>query len=161
MTATAARDLLILAMQDLHDGEIAWQERIASLKARLSDAALIAFADEQGERSAGQADRLQQVADKLGVPPRAEKNIWLRAILDDARRDTEMIAGGPLLDTALIGAMRKAVQSERVSYETAIHVAAALGMAEIAALLDQSHTEELAADAKLLTLLQRLAAETV
>lgn len=160
MKAGTARDLLVLAIQDLHDGERAWQERIAELRSHIADEDLASFAGRQAELSAGQAARLEKIADDLKVAAQAAENIWLRAILDDARRDTEMIERGPLLDTALIGAMRKGIESERVSYETAIHVAVAIGMAEAAALLEQTHGEELAADARLAALIQRIAADT-
>ena len=68
---------------------------------------------------------------------------------------------GPLRDTALIGAFRKGKQAERVSYETAIALAAGLGRSEDAALLTRSRNEEAAADARLAQLLQSTVSKAV
>src|SRR4051794_27424876 len=101
MTATSARDLLFLAVQDLHDGELAWQERAEELRAHVSDPGLAQFSEKQTEHAAHQSARLEEAARTLDVAAQDARNIWLRAVLDDARRDTEMIARGALLDTAL------------------------------------------------------------
>jgi ferritin-like metal-binding protein YciE len=84
-------------------------------------------------------------------------NIWLRAILDDADRDTENVEKGNLLDIALVGAIRKAKQAERVSYETAMALAANLGGADTAT-LEATRDEEAAADGALADCLVRLTA---
>jgi len=64
---------------------------------------------------------------------------------------------GPLLDAALIGAVRKLEGAEVVSYETAIGVAQALGMQDAAGLLVRTRAEEAAMDA----ILQELLAATL
>ena len=56
-------------------------------------------------------------------------------------------------DTALVGAFRKGKQAERVSYETAIALAATLGEDEAETLLTGFRDEEAAADATLSSLL--------
>ena len=71
----------------------------------------------------------------------------------------QTIAAGPLRDIALVGALRKAKQSERVSYETAIALARALGLGDAAATLETIRDEEHAADAALAGLLTALCRE--
>ena len=44
----------------------------------------------------------------------------MAGIADDARRDTKSVEKGPLLDAAIVGAIRKAKAAQIVSYDTAI-----------------------------------------
>lgn len=151
----SARDLLIVAVQDLHGGEQAWLEKLPAL-AEQAGPELRAFADGELERSAGQASRLMKIAEGLEAPIEGPPNIWLCANLKDAERDSSTIVGGPLRDIALVGAFRKAKQSERVSYETAIGLAEALGLHGDADTLTLSRDEEARADADLAGLLATL-----
>ena len=153
MTATPLA-LLVVAMQDLRDGEQAWMEMLPILHERLPEA-LPAYVEAERERSDAQRGRLDALLADLDTPE-AMPNIWLRAILDDAKRDSETIADGPLRAIAMVGAFRKGKQSERVSYETAIGLAAALGRTEAADALTRSRDEEAAADAALAALLAEL-----
>jgi ferritin-like metal-binding protein YciE len=147
--------LLIVAIQDLHDAERAWIERLPHL-ADKAGPELASYISEERVRAARQAVRLETLAQQLGVPADDAPNIWLRAILDDADRDAETIEEGPLRDVALTGAFRKGKQSERVSYETAMGLARDLGQEEAATLLTQSRDEEAHADAGLARLLAEL-----
>ena len=150
-TATA-RQLLIVALQDLLDAERAWTERGPALAGKSGDA-VRHFLEEDMAGSAAQADRLRALLDGLGADHRGDANIWLRAVLDDATRDSTSIVAGPLRDTALIGAFRKGKQAERVSYETAIALAEALGRGDDALTLRTIRDEEASADAALAALL--------
>ena len=76
-------------------------------------------------QSQSQAERLRATGEDVAGPP----NLWMAGILDDAERDTQSIVAGPLLDVALIGAIRKAKAAEIVSYETAVATAESLGHA--------------------------------
>ena len=154
---SSAKGLLLTAVQDLYDGEKAVVERLSALREHVADAALGDFLEADRSRSREQVQRLETIACGLANEPEGAPNIWLRAILDDAERDTGTIARGLLLDIALVGAMRKAKQAERVSYETAIAVAEALGRAGDARSLQQSRDEEARADAELERLLYRYA----
>ena len=152
----SARALLVMALQDLRDGEVALVERLASVLGSARDAEFKAFLEDDRDRSEAQRERLIEILRDLGENPDDATNIWLRAILDDADNDAETIAAGPLRDVALTGAIRKGKQSERVSYETAIALAARLGFGEAAAKLRSIRDEEQAADTALAAVLERL-----
>lgn len=153
-TATATQ-LLIVAVQDLYDAERAWIERLPDLAAKTSGP-VAAYADAERQRSALQAGRLADIARAFDAEPVDAPNIWLRAILDDAARDARTIVAGALRDIALVGAFRKGKQSERVSYETAVGLAQALGHDATAAALTASRDEEARADAELASILAAL-----
>lgn len=148
--------LLINALQDLHDAERAMAERLPAIADQTSDDAVRALFDEDAARSGEQQRRLAALLTRRDAEVDGAPNIWLRAILDDAERDTETVERGPLLDIALIGAIRKGKQSERVSYETAIALASAIGTSD-AATLETIRDEEAATDTALADLLEQLA----
>ena len=153
MTKTHSRDqLLIVALQDLADAELAWTEHSDDL-ARDAGPALARFLKDHLALSRAQRDRLIDSLRGLDAPIEGDPNIWLRAIIDDARRDVRSTVAGPLRDVALIGAFRKGAQAERVSYETAIVLAKAIGDGDMAVRLTQCRDEEQAADDQLAALL--------
>ena len=151
------QELLIVALQDLNDGEHAVVERIASIARKVSPG-LARYIIKERERAARQSTRLEKVLEELDAAVTGAPNIWLRAVLDDAARDSRTIVHGPLRDIALVGAFRKAKQSERVSYETAVGLAKATARTDLATSLQLSHDEEATADATLAQLLEELLA---
>lgn len=151
-------ELLIVALQDLNDGEHAAIERLAPFERDVSTG-LAAFVAEERARAARQAGRLERWLDAFGAPATDAPNIWLRAVLDDASRDYRTIVPGPLRDIALVGAFRKGKQSERVSYETAIGLARATEKPDLEASLVLCRDEEAEADAALAQLLDDLLVE--
>jgi len=113
------------------------------------------FLDDDLVRSAKQATTLAKMLGKLGGDIEGDPNIWLRAILDDAERDIASTVAGPLRDTALIGAFRKGKQAERVSFDTAIALAARLGNEPEEAALTDIRDKHAAGDTELAALLAR------
>ena len=156
-TSTTA-DLFVVAIQDLLDAKQAWIERSDALSAYASKGISTYLADEH-KRAQTHAQRLTEVLCKRGAALTGPPNIWLRAILDDATRDATTIKAGGLRDIALCGAFRKGKQSERVSYETAIHLAERLGDAQARAALNACRDDEIEADARLEQLLVALTEE--
>lgn len=149
--------LLINALQDLHDAEGVMAERLPKIADQTSDEAARALFDEDAVQSAEQQRKIATLLERREAKVEGASNIWLRAILDDADRDTETVEKGPLLDIALIGAIRKGKQAERVSYETAIALASSLGNSD-APTLEAIRDEEAATDAALADMLPRLTA---
>lgn len=147
-----AKQLLVVALQDLRDAERAWGERGATVCAA-AGTDVSAFLAMDMERSAAQARALESALSDLDAPLDGDPNIWLRAVIDDAERDARSIVAGPLRDSALIGALRKGKQAERVSYETAIQLAQRLGKDVMAAALTRIRDEEAQADDSLAALL--------
>ncbi|MBO9516433.1 MAG: DUF892 family protein [Porphyrobacter sp.] len=150
-----ANELLIVALQDLNDAERAMVERLPSLQSNLSPG-LGKFVGEELTRAEEQRRRLDQWLTILDAPATDAPNIWLRAVIDDATRDYETIEPGVLRDIALVGAFRKGIQAERVSYETALGLARSTGKPDLEGSLRICRDEEAAADLDLATLLDSL-----
>ena len=153
MSQTATReDLLQACVQDLHAARQVAVERLPGiighagppLAKRLQDL-LETYGNETGE--------FEETDVSLDGP----ENIWMAGVMDDAERDTRSIVRGALLDTALIGAVRKGVAADSVSLQTAIAVANSLGRADIAALTQRMRERSGDHDARLAALLQEIA----
>lgn len=156
--ANTPRALLVLALQDLHDGDCTWVDRLPGIADRIEDGRFAAVMQSEIGQGRERAGRLQAIAAALRVDIAGAENIWLRAILEDAHRDTTMIEQGPLLDIALIGAFRKGVQAERVSYETAIALVHSLGLDDAERALAMSRDQLARTDETLAGLLREIVA---
>ena len=152
MTLIASRAALLhTAVQDLHAGKVDAGRRLPRLAEAAGDPALAELFRREAGQAQAQADRLSSLGDMAGDP-----NLWMQGILDDAERDARQTEPGALLDTALIGAVRKAKAAEIVSDETAIALADAVGETAIAAAVRRNRAEEIASDRALKALLARL-----
>lgn len=152
------RGLLIMALQDLHDGECAMVERLPTVRLHGADEGFRALLEQDAARSAQQREGLAQMLRSMNSGTGAEPNIWLRAILDDADNDAATIARGPLRDMALVGALRKGKQSQRVSYETAIVLARQQGNDDAQTALEGMAASAQETDTALAQVLARLGA---
>lgn len=139
---TDMRGLMIDCVQDLHAGEMLTVDRLPPIIGAVGSPELRAALADHRAASREQARRLRDVARGMGEQVEGPECLWAKGVLDDARRDTRSVAPGPLLDIALIGAIRKLEAAETMSYQTAIGVARALGMDHAAALLARSQEEE-------------------
>lgn len=150
-----AQALLVNALQDLHDAERVMAERLPAIADEASDISLRELLDEDAARSTSHQRKVATLLERRDAEIEGAPNIWLSAILDDAARDIKTVEKGTLLDIALIGAIRKGKQAERVSYETAIALAEALG-GEDAPTLEAIRNEEATNDAVLMAILAEL-----
>ncbi len=148
------RGLMLDCVQDLYANETQTMKLLPAIMDGATASELKAALREHQELSQKQAQRLERIAGTLGENASGPKCIWAGGILEDAQRDIKSVTPGPLLDAALAGAVRKLEQSEVVSYETALGVARAMGLIEAARLLEQTHGEEQAMDARLRTILE-------
>jgi ferritin-like metal-binding protein YciE len=152
MTRTGSRAaLLLVSVQDLHAGQAMLADRLPALAAAARDEALRALLEAQVGAARAAAARLAATGTDVSGP----ENLWMAGILDDAERDTRSHQPGPLLDVALVGAVRKALAAQIVSDETAVALAEALGDDAVRAAVAAAREAERTADR---ALAERLAA---
>jgi ferritin-like metal-binding protein YciE len=143
MTQTSSKAALLhIAAQDLHAGKLLLRERLPALAETMTDAALRQLIGAELALAERQARRLATAAGDMAGP----ENLWMTGILDDADRDASSHQLGPILDVALIGAIRKAKAAEIVSSETAIALAGETGQAAVLAAVTANRDEEIATD---------------
>lgn len=145
--------LLIAALQDMLAGERLFAEHFPAIAADANAAPVREALAREVERARRQAATLAEDARAEGGPP----NLWMQGIVDDARRDAETVDAGPLLDAALLGAVRKALAAKHVSYETAVTLAERLAQTALAASLRRCRDEEAASDHRLAAILTECA----
>ena len=153
MSLTASRAALLhVALQDLRAGKALLAERLPAIADSVRDEQLRAAIAQDHENARRRAGQLDALAELSGGPA----NIWMTGILDDAARDARSHLPGEILDTALIGALRKAKAAEIVSFETALALAAREAPTMVPT-LRAIHEEDRITEA---TLAERLAAVT-
>ena len=149
MSLTASRAALLhVALQDLRAGKQFLVKRLEPLADAASDPGLQEVIERDRFNAKRHAARLDEMATLDGAP----ENLWMSGILNDADRDAQSHQRGPLLDTALIGALRKAKAAEIVSIETAMVLAGSEAPAMLPALA-ANHAEDRAVEARLARLL--------
>ncbi|SEJ00350.1 Ferritin-like metal-binding protein YciE [Sphingomonas sp. OV641] len=149
MSLTASRAALLhVALQDLRAGKQLLIDRLLPLAETASDAGLQEVIERDRANARRHAARLDGIADLNGAPA----NLWMSGILDDADRDARSHQRGAILDTALIGALRKAKAAEIVSIETAMALAGSESPAMLPA-LSANHAEDRVIETKLARLL--------
>lgn len=148
-------DLLHLCLQDLTSGKAQLGPLLSELPPKCEHPALVEQIEALAARNSRQHDRLERTGYELDGPD----NIWMKGIVDDARRDVDSEDRGWSRDVALVGALRKAFAAQFVSTETALAIAQQLGEYHAIQALTQNRSEEVAACATLGALLAELTAE--
>lgn len=157
MTKTGSRAALLhVAIQDLHAGKRAQADRLPAIAEAARDPILRELVLAEAERAAVQAQRLAQAGGEMSGPA----NLWMAGVLDDADRDARSHQPGPVLDIALVGAVRKAKAAEIVSSETALALCRAEGLDTVRVAVTANREEEMESDRALRERLDALAAPT-
>lgn len=150
-------ELFRLCLVDLRNGETALKERLPPVAEKVSDDPLReTFRNVEGPAISAET-ALGNILKSLKLDTGGEANIWMRGILDDMVRDTRTIEPGETLDTALIGALRKALAAAIVSYDSAIAVAGRLEKTEAAEALTEIRGDKQNHDSALAGVMRRLA----
>ena len=157
VSSDGARALFAACLSDLARGERLLAERLPAIAGSVRNDRLAAEFDRLVNEAGRHRAVLAGVADEHGVSLDGPPNLWMAAILDDAARDVEDEAPGPPLDTALVGALRKGLASQLVSYDTAVAVADVLGLEAARAPLADVAWDKRQADARLAALLGEVA----
>lgn len=155
---TSLGDLLVTCLQDLRKGEAETLDRFPAVIDAVRDPATRLAMQDRLSNARLRAEALDAVGAALNVDPMGDENIWMDGMLSDAEGDMKTEAPGPLLDLALIGAVRKMTGASLVSYETALAVAQRLQHSEAAAAFGEAQRQEREADEALRASLFAIAA---
>jgi hypothetical protein len=153
MSDTATKAALLQAcIQDLYAARQVAVGRLPCVTAK-AGSELAALLGELTGAYAQEAEQFESTDLSLEGP----ENLWMAGVMDDAERDTRSVIRGVLLDTALIGAVRKGVAADTVSLETAIAVARSLGREDISALVEAMRERSGRHDDSLRAMLDKIA----
>ncbi len=98
------------------------------------------------EETMGHVDRLEQVCEHLGISARGEKCEAIEGLLDEGEERIKAKGDAAVIDAALISAAQRIEHYEMAAYGSARAFAEALGLKEVAQLLQQTLDEEGNAD---------------
>ena len=142
--------LLVEQLRDIYDAERRLTKAIPKLVKAATNTDLSSALENHLGETEQQVARLERAFGMLGEPARAKSCAGIRGIIEEADEHVgEDYEFDTLRDAAIIGAAQRAEHYEIAAYGTAISHARLLGRDDVADLLDESLSEEKAADEKL------------
>jgi ferritin-like metal-binding protein YciE len=152
MAGNNLRDALVDEIKDLYNAEKQLVKALPKMaKAASSDELRDAF-ETHLEETEGHVARLEQVFELLDEKPRGKHCAGMAGIVEEGSEKLQEDMEDTVLDASLIGAAQKVEHYEICAYGTVSAWAEALGLNEVAELLNQTLEEEKAADEKLTAL---------
>ncbi len=154
MKLNSLQDLYLSELKDLYDAE----NRIIKALPKMVEAAnspeLRTAFEEHLEQTRMQAQRLEQIFQKMGETPKGEKCEGIVGILDEGEDVMDEVEDAPpaVCDAALISAAQRVEHYEIAAYGTVRTFARRLGHEDHAQLLNQTLQEEGNTDKKLTNL---------
>ncbi len=139
-------------VQDLYSAETQALDAMTELAERATSQELRQAFEVHQRETEQQVQRLEQIAQQLGVEPEGETCLAMQGLIDEAQDLLEQLEDDQLADAAIIGAAQKMEHYEIAAYGTARTLAQQAGQDQIAELFQQTLDEEKATDEKLTVL---------
>jgi ferritin-like metal-binding protein YciE len=146
MNALTLKDAFVEELKDVLSAEEQLIQALPELAKAASDDSLKAVIESQLDESKRQVKRIEQVFEKLAVPPRARKCEGIEGILEGGMKHLGNGSDPEVMDAMLIASSQKAEHYQIASYGSLCAWAEELGLREAAALLRESLDEEKNAD---------------
>lgn len=145
-------DLFVHTLQDIYYAENKIVKSLPDMIENAQDAQLKQGLQAHLGETKGHVKRLEQVFAMLGQKPKAVTCPAIDGIIDEADEVTGEVDDKDVLDAAIIAAGQAVEHYEMTRYGSLIAWAKRLGRADVARILEQTLTEEKAADKKLTTI---------
>lgn len=113
------------------------------------DPSLAQAFEEHLEETRAQVQRIDEIADALGIRIKRIKCDGMEGLIEEATSMIDQVGKGPALDAALISSAQKAEHYEIAGYTSLIVLAKKLGYAAAVPLLQETLAEEQATDKRL------------
>lgn len=149
MSVANVEELLIDELKDLYSAEKQITKSLPKLAKASTSPDLKAAFESHLKETLGQIERLDKVFEILGKSPRGKVCHGMKGVLEEGAEVLEETEKGTLRDAALISAAQRVEHYEMAGYGCVKEYASLLGHKDVAELLDETLTEEKAADQKL------------
>ncbi|PJK00490.1 hypothetical protein CO641_00415 [Lysobacteraceae bacterium NML91-0213] len=149
MAIKTIEDLFIHELSDTYSAEKQMTKSLPRLAKAATDEGLVAAFEAHLAETEAQVERLEQVAEVLGIKLKRIKCEAMEGLVEEAKEIIDSIDAGPLRDAALIGGAQKAEHYEIAAYGTLCAMAKSLGYKDALPLLLETLEEEKATDEKL------------
>jgi len=152
MAGNNLREALVEEIRDLYNAEKQLIKALPKMaKASTNDELREAF-ESHLEETEGQVTRLERVFELLDEKPRGKHCAGMAGIIEEGNEKLQEDMEDSVLDACIIKSAQSAEHYEIGSYGTAIAWAEALGLSEVAEILQETLAEEKATDEKLTAL---------
>jgi ferritin-like metal-binding protein YciE len=149
MAGNNLREALVDEIRDLYNAEKQLTKALPKMaKASTNDELREAF-ESHLEETEGQITRLERVFELLDEKPRGKHCAGMAGIIEEGNEKLQEDMEDSVMDAVIIKSAQSAEHYEIGSYGSAIAWAEALGLAEVAEILQETLAEEKAADEKL------------
>jgi len=149
MKLNTLEDLLHHELKDLYSAENQLVKALPKLAKAATNDELKSGFEEHLEQTKGHVERLEQIAQKLGIKLTGHKCKAMEGLVEEGAELISEDAEANVRDAGLIGAAQRVEHYEIAGYGTARTLANQLGHEDIAELLDQTLEEERETDEKL------------
>lgn len=147
--AASIKDLFLVKIKALYDIESELIKALPKMAKKATNPELKKGLEDHLKETKNQAGRLEQIFASLGLKPQKTKVEAIRGLTKDAAWVMQNVQPGPALDANLIAAGQHVEHFEMAGYGTAIEWAKLLGLQNAESLLEETLSEEKAADEKL------------
>ena len=149
MKLNTIEDLFLQELKDLYSAENQLVKALPKMAKAATNADLQAGFEEHLEQTKGHVERLDKIAEQLGVKLTGHKCKAMEGLIEEGSELIEEDADDSVRDAGLIGAAQRVEHYEIAGYGTARALASRLGHKDIAKILTQTLEEEKETDAKL------------
>ncbi|MFD0893771.1 ferritin-like domain-containing protein [Luteolibacter ambystomatis] len=153
---TTVHVLLEQEIKDLYNAETQLVKALPKMAKAATDEALKEAFEAHLEETKGHVERLEKVADILGIKPTGKVCKAMQGLVEEGGETISEKGEGVLRDLALIIAAQKVEHYEISGYGSVKTLAEALGQDDIVELLQTTEDEEGEADKKLTSIAERL-----
>jgi ferritin-like metal-binding protein YciE len=143
------QDVYIDGLRDIYNAETQLVKALPRISKSVTSDELRSAIDDHFRETEGHVERIEQVFEMLGMKVRGKKCVAMEGTLEEGKELISMDIDENAFDAAIIGAAQKVEHYEIASYGTLKSWATQLGFEDQADLLDETLSEEKAANDKL------------
>jgi ferritin-like metal-binding protein YciE len=150
------RELLADQIKDLYSMEKQLTKAIPKMAKGSNEEELKTALTNHLEETQGQVERLDQIAEMLGVRTSGKKCLGMEGLVNEGSEVLGEDGDESICDLAIIGAADRVEHYEIAAYMSAISLAQKMGKDDVVSLFQESLAEEQAADEKLRSIAETL-----
>jgi len=149
MSLDSLKDVLEDQIKDLYSAETQLIAALPKVAEKANNAELKQLVTDHLAQTKAHAERLERVGELIGVKLGGKTCKAMKGLVEEAKEGLAEKGDPAALDVAIVAAAQRVEHYEISAYGTAIAIADQLGHTEVSEILEETLTEEKAADEKL------------
>jgi len=143
------RDLLADEIKDLYSAEKQLTKAIPKMAKGSTDSTLKEAFSAHLNETRNHVSRLEEIGQSLGIKVTGKRCVGMEGVIKEGAEALQEQGAAAVVDLGIIGAGSRVEHYEMAGYLTAINLAKRMGQSEVVSLLQESLSEEEAAEKKL------------